>query len=90
MDLPVVLSVSVVALVVVGILAWFMSGTILSLVIILLLAALVGYLLSVFGVLDVKTDNGLDIQFHENGPSPIPATKHHKPVETKEVFYVSG
>ena len=90
MDLPVVLSVSVVALVVVGILAWFMSGTILSLVIILLVAALVGYLLSVFGVLDVKTDNGLDIQFHENGPSPIPATKHHKPVETKEVFYVSG
>jgi hypothetical protein len=90
MDLPVVLSVSVVALVVIGILAWFMSGTILSLVVVLLLAALVAYLLSAFGVLDIKTNNGIDIQFHENGPSPAPPEKHVTTIETKEVFYVSG
>ena len=91
MDLPVVISVSVVSLVVVGILAWFMSGSIMALIVVLLVAALVAYLLQVFGVFDIKTTpTGVDVQFHENGPSPIPATKHHKPVETKEVFYVSG
>jgi len=91
MDLPVVISVSVVSLVVIGILAWFMSGTIMSLVIIALVATLVAYLLQVFGIFDVKTSSsGIDVQFHENGPSPKPATQHHKLLETKEVFYVSG
>lgn len=91
MDLPVVLSVSVVSLVVIGILAWFMSGTVMSLIVLLLVAGLVAYLLQAFGIFDVKTTStGVDVQFHENGPSPHPATKEHKPLETKEVFYVSG
>jgi len=90
MDLPVVISVSVVSLVVIGILAWFMSGSIMAFIVVLLIAALVGYLLHIFGVFDVKsTSTGVDVQFHENGPSPMPA-KSHKPLETKEVFYVSG
>jgi hypothetical protein len=90
MDLPVVISVSVVSLVVIGILSWFMSGSIMAFVVVLLVAALVAYLLNVFGIFDVKSDkSGIDIQFHENGPSPTP-TKTHTPLETKEVFYVSG
>jgi hypothetical protein len=91
MDLPVVISVSVVSLVVIGILSWFMSGSFMAFIVVLLVAALVAYLLNVFGIFDVKTDKaGLDIQFHENGPSPSPPVKSHMPLETKEVFYVSG
>jgi len=92
MDLPVVLSVSVVSLVVIGILAWFMSGSIMSLIVIIFVASLVAYLLNVVGAFDVKTNKtGIDVQFHENGPSPAPPTHQKvKPLETKEVFYVSG
>jgi hypothetical protein len=93
MDFPVVISVSVVVLLVVGIMSWLISGSILSFFVIISIGVLISYLLNLFGIFEVKTDSsGIDVQFHENGPSPkLPEKKQHvKFVETKEVFYVSG
>ena len=96
---PVILAITIVGLVVVSIVAYFASGTILSLFVILAIASLVYYLLTEFGVLSFKMGTrGIDIGFHENAPAPASASgstlnlKKHKakPIESKEVFYIEG
>lgn len=79
-------------LVVVSLFAYLASGSILSLVVVLALAALLYYLLNLFGVLTVDLNNGINVNFHENAPAPASAKAkmNHKPIETKEVFFVEG
>jgi hypothetical protein len=89
---PTILAISLVSLVVISIMAFFLGGFS-SLLVVLALAALIYYLLSEFGVLNFKlSSSGVpEIDFHENAPAPHETKKHKpKPLEIKEVFYVEG
>jgi hypothetical protein len=87
---PVILAISVVGLVLLSFIAYVLSGSIFSLLVVASLAALVYYLLNLFGVLSVNLNNGLNIDFHENSPAPSHKLAKHKPLETKEVFFIQG
>jgi hypothetical protein len=91
---PVILTITIVGLLVMSVIAIISSGSIFSVFVVLALAALVAFLLQVFGVIDFKwTSQGPDLSFHENAPVPYGKKKKltpTKPVEGKEVFYVSG
>jgi len=92
LDYPVILSVGIVGLVVMSVIVYFSTGTILSVFVVLCIAVLIVYLLDMFGVLDVKvTSNGINVDFHENGPVPHEeAAPVVKPLDINEVFYVEG
>jgi hypothetical protein len=90
-----ILSISAVSLVVLALTSWIVTGTIISPLIIISLAALVGFILKRYGVFSYSVSNtGVDLQFHENSPSPHEnketVEKTLKPIETKEVFFVEG
>lgn len=89
-----ILSISAVSLVVLALTSWVVTGTIVSPLIIISVAALVGFILKRYGVFSYSvSNNGVDLQFHENGPSPHEKKgieKTLKPIETKEVFFVEG
>ena len=93
---PVILAVGVVGLIVFAFISYLASGSILSVLVILMLAVLVYYLLDKFGILTISFNNGLNIDFHENAPAakhtPVlkGKTNIHKPIETKEVFFIEG
>ena len=86
---PVILAISIVGLVLIAFFSFLASGSILSLFVVLGLAVLVYYLLNLFGVLTINFNNGINFDFHEKVPGPSDHAKH-KPIETKEVFFVSG
>jgi hypothetical protein len=102
MEPAVILSISIVGLVLISLSAWIITGSIISFFIVIALSALVSYILHSLGVFEYKiTQNGLEIQFHENSPSPHEkqhdsTKKNHnnhtnpKHLETKEVFHVDG
>jgi hypothetical protein len=88
---PVILAITIVGIVVLSAIVYLATGTIFSVVVLLLLAGAVGYLLDLFGVLSIKNSaQGLSIDFHENAPAPHEKQVKQKPIETKEVFYVEG
>lgn len=93
---PVILAIVIVVLIVLSIVSYFVTGTIFSFFIILLIAGMIVFLLNTFGVLkfgettDPKTKKKqFDVQFIETNPAPS-ATKKVIPaiVENKEVFHV--
>jgi hypothetical protein len=88
---PVILTVSLVGLVVLTIMIYFVGGFV-SVLVLGAICALVYYLLTEFGVLSFKMGpSGPEVDYHENGPSPHQDKKHKpKPIEIKEVFYVEG
>jgi hypothetical protein len=95
MDPTVILSISVVGLGLVAIAAWIVTGSFLSFLIIVAVAALVFYILNTLGIFKVDVSNGgLDVQFHENSPSPnskpVEPQISFNPIETKEVFHIDG
>ena len=70
------------------------TGSVLSLLVVLVLVGIVFFVLSKLGVFTVNiANNTLDIGFHEKAPAPSAAKKTvvpTMPIEKKEVFYVSG
>jgi hypothetical protein len=89
---PVILAIILVSLVVISLVSYFVTGTIFSFIIVLLIAAMILYMLNVFGVMKMTSKNGeLDINFQEKIPAPH-ATKTVVPkvLDTKEVFHISG
>jgi len=85
---PVILSGSMVALALVAIVTWVVSGSFIAAVVVLSLAAVIGYILMHFGTVKVRpTDAGIDIDVE---PIPGPRTDDkHKHTYIKEVFHVS-
>ncbi len=90
---PVILSIAIVSLVVVSLVAYAVTGSFLSILVVLGLAALVFYLLNLFGVIKVAwKGNELDIDFMNKAPAP-----HHKTtpiipavIDRREVFHIAG
>lgn len=70
------------------------TGNIVSLVVVLSLAGLIGFVLFKMGVLNIKTSpSGLDIGFYEKTPAPAEAisiTPQPQSLEKNEVFFISG
>lgn len=93
LNYPVILTWTIIGLAVISFIVLLSTGNILSFFIVLSVAALISYLLNIFGVLDFKwTDKGPELDLHENGPAPKDHSVHKpiKHIETKEVFYVEG
>ena len=88
---PTVILVSVVGLVFLSVIVFVSSGSLLSVLVVLSLAGILGYILNLLGILKVNfTSSGLDISFFETSPVPAGKMSSHLPIEKKEVFYVSG
>ena len=90
---PVILTWTILGLAIISFIVLIGTGNFLSFGIVVCLAALIAYLLNIFGVLKFNvTPSGFDMDFHENAAAP----KDHsvdKPIthlETKEVFYIEG
>lgn len=70
------------------------TGSGVAVLVVVAIGALVGYILTKLGILDVKsTDSGLDISFYEKVPTPaqtIDVLSAPKSLEQKEVFHVAG
>jgi len=68
------------------------TGSIVSLLVILALVGVLGYVLFKMGFLDIKqTPNGLDVGFYEKTPAPaVSKLVTEKSLEQSEVFNVSG
>lgn len=70
------------------------SGSIVSLLVVLALVGILGFVLFKMGILDIKsTASGLDIGFYEKAPAPAVSkmvTVPVKSLEQNEVFNVSG
>jgi hypothetical protein len=68
------------------------SGSFLSVVVLLTLVAVIGYVLYKAGFLkiSVSPSGGVDISLFEKNPAPAGPPATHFPIEKREVFYVSG
>jgi hypothetical protein len=90
---PTILVVSILGVVMASIFVFIGTGSIVSVIVVMLLAGVLYYLLQKFGVFKIDFDNnGIDLSFHETPAAPAPSGKKasFKPIEKKEVFYVSG
>jgi Extracellular link domain len=91
---PTILMIAIAGLVLLAIVTLVSTGSFVSLLVVLALAGLVGYVLNKMGYLTVSEKGGeLDIGFHESAPAPASQSlvpPDAKPLEQKEVFYISG
>jgi len=94
MDSSTVLMVSGIGLALLSVVVLVSTGSILSLIIVLALVGMIGYILNQLGMFTFNVTNGsIDIAFHEKTPAPTAIKKNivpSLPIEKKEVFYVSG
>lgn len=97
MDYPVILSLALGGVVLFIVVVYATTGSLLAVLVVLGLGALLFYVLNLYGYIQVQTkDGGLDVQFFETAPKPVPAKTivpapdSAMPIEKKEVFYVSG
>lgn len=92
--IPTILMVSMSGLVLLMVVVFVSTGNIMSAVVVLVLACILGFVLFKMGVLQVKTTpSGIDFGFYEKAPAPAPASSvsiSPKTIEQKEVFFVSG
>lgn len=90
---PTILLISLAGVLVFTVVVFITTGSIMSSLVVLTLAGIIFYILNLFGMLKVDvTTSGLDIGFYEKAPVPAgskPASPS-KPIEKREVFYVSG
>jgi Extracellular link domain len=89
---PTVILVGIAGLMVAVVIVYVSTQSILSVLVVFTLAGILGYVLHKMGFLNLSiSGNGIDISFFEKSPSPSPSRiATHIPIETKEVFYVSG
>lgn len=94
---PTIIVVGAIAMVMVAVLTLVSTGSIFATLVVLGLAAALGYVLMQLGFLKVSTAGSeIDVSFYEKPPAPsapksiVPAAKDAKVLEPKEVFYVSG
>ena len=86
--------VSIAGLALLSVVVGISTGSVFSVIVIVGVAALVGYILTKLGILDIKsTPSGLDVNFYEKTPTPSQAVDvlaAPKSLEQKEVFHISG
>jgi len=86
--------VSMAGLALLSVVVLISTGNIVSLVVVLSLVGLIGFVLFKMGVLNIKTSpSGLDIGFYEKTPAPAEAisiTPQPQSLEKNEVFFISG
>jgi hypothetical protein len=91
LPIPTVIIFAIAGLLVLSIVVLVSTGSIVSLIIVLTVVAMLGYLLIKMGVLDVDfTQTGVDIKFHEEAPKPSEKNESHGlSIDKNEVFHVS-
>ena len=93
---PTIILVAIAATVVLSVIVFTSTGSIVAVLVILVLAGILMAVLNQLGYLKVSSkDGGLDIGFFETAPTPAPSipiipSTGGKSLEQPEVFYVSG
>lgn len=89
---PTIILVAIAGLVVASVVVFVSSQSFMSVIVVLALAGIMGYMLFRMGFLSVAVKGGgLDVSFFEKAPAPAaPKEVMRAPLETSEVFYVSG
>lgn len=94
LPVPTIFIVSMGGLALLAVVVLVSTGSVVSLLVVLALVGILGFVLFKMGILDIKSsDSGLDIGFYEKAPAPAPAVSKMvttKSLEQKEVFNVSG
>lgn len=93
LPVPTVILVAMAGLVVATVIVYVATGSFLSVLVVLTLVGILGYVLNRLGILKISTSGGgLDISFFEKPPSPLPSVPStlRPAMDQKEVFYVSG
>lgn len=92
LPIPTIILVAIAGLVVATVIVYVATGSLLSVIVVLTLIGILGYVLTRLGILKVSTAGGaLDISFFEKPPSPSSSIPSMRPaMDQKEVFYVSG
>lgn len=93
---PLVIGVSLVAVLALSVIVYTVTGEFAAVLVIFALAAILGFVLYQYGYLKITSDNsGIDVKFFETAPAPVPTTQVI-PINTaqnlhqKEVFHISG
>lgn len=93
---PVVIGVSLVAVLSFSVIVYAITGDAMSILVIFALAGILGYVLYQYGYLKVSSDpsGGLDVSFYETAPAPKPTVsvipKDTADFHKKEVFFIAG
>jgi hypothetical protein len=93
---PTIILVAISATVVLSVIVFTSTGSVVAVLVILVLAAILMAVLNQLGFLKITSkDGGLDIGFFETAPAPAPSvpiipSTPGKSLEQPEVFYVSG
>jgi hypothetical protein len=91
---PIIILISIVALILLTVVVYVSTGSIISVLVVISLIVILGAVLQKLGILKMSFANGgLDISFMEQAPAPAPAATKQimkTPIEKKEVFYVAG
>ena len=93
---PIILLISILALILLTVVVYVSTGSIISVLVVLALVVILGAVLQKLGVLNISFNNGeLDVSFFEQPPAPAPSASKvivssKTPLEKKEVFYVAG
>ena len=94
LPVPTVFLVAMGGLVLMTVVVFVSTGSIMPTLVVLVLVALLGFVLFKMGILNVNASpSGIDVSFHEKVPAPstaIPVIAQPKSLEQTEVFYVSG
>jgi hypothetical protein len=94
LPIPTVIIFSIAGLILLSIVVLISTGSIVSLIVVLTVIVMLGYLLIKLGVLDINfTDSTLDIKFHEVGGEPTPNSTYEPKelvINKSEVFHISG
>jgi hypothetical protein len=90
--IPTIILVSMSGMVLLTVVVFVSTGNIMSALVVLVLAGVLGFVLFQMGVFQIKsTPAGIDFGFYEKAPAPAPAIAiTPKSIEQNEVFYVSG
>lgn len=80
------------ALLLLTVIVYVSTSSIMAVLVVLTLAAIMGFVLQRLGILKVTTSDGLNISFYEKAPAPSPpkVVLPAMNIEQKEVFYISG
>jgi len=93
MDTSTILFASVAGVIILSVLTFVMTGSVLATIIVVTIIGMVIYTLYKMGYITVGYDTGgtLNVGYHETAPSPTSSKKSEpKNLEVSEVFYVGG
>jgi hypothetical protein len=92
LPVPTIFLSAIAGLVLLTVIVFISSGSLISALVVLVLACVLIFVLYKLGILNITTSSaGIDVSFHEKAPAPAaPISVVPDSLEKKEVFFISG